>query len=220
MRQAEQREESTRLVIITVPPPDLELRLSRLLERVGELTGAREALRYPPHITMRTGALVPSAELDEYIAGFSEHVERSPFSDVRISATRLLWSTYRSAGQLRHFIGYEIEPTDELLGLHRYLLSYDRYIKATQTSFWPHLSIAYHDLTPDAAALAAAELGLPPVPEELDASLGAAGGAPSQPSSTTDKPADPIWVPQWCCRNVGLYARSGRKWQPQAVFAL
>jgi hypothetical protein len=60
----------TRLIIITVPPPDVAAALHRARSEAARLTGSVAALAYPPHLTLRTGAVVPADGTHAFLEGF------------------------------------------------------------------------------------------------------------------------------------------------------
>lgn len=181
--------ERIRFVIITVPPLRVVQQIDRFRIPAADVSHSRIALAYPPHVTLRTGALVPAAEVVDYVHGLRETL--SDFRPFEISTTELIASTYEESGETRYFVGYGVERSPELMALHDRLLTYSRFIKRKQPNFEPHLSIAYGDLTAEGQA---AILHL----AEKNPSL-----APSRLS--------------WICDNVGLYHRVGGEWVPYEV---
>ena len=69
-----------RLIIISLPPEPLLGRLTELRREMCALADSREALRYPVHITLRTGALVPEDELPRFFELFSIKALETDFS--------------------------------------------------------------------------------------------------------------------------------------------
>jgi Bacterial phosphonate metabolism protein (PhnI) len=58
-----------RFVIITVPPPELSVLLESTRAAAASLTRSCAALAYPPHITLRTGAVVPEESVESFASG-------------------------------------------------------------------------------------------------------------------------------------------------------
>lgn len=183
------RMERIRFVIITVPPRGVTQQIDRFRVPAADVSGSRIALAYPPHVTLRTGALVPAADVAEYVGGLRETL--SDFRPFEIRTAGLISSTYREAGEKKHFVGYAIEKSGELLSLHHRLLTYVPWIKREQPPFEPHLSIAYGDLSAE---------GRSAIMHLVEKNPGIAPGELS-----------------WSCDNVGLYHRVGGEWQPFAV---
>lgn len=181
--------ERIRFVIITVPPAAVTRQIERLRIPAADVSGSRIALAYPPHVTLRTGALVPAADVVDYVNGMRETL--ADFHPFEIRTAGLLASTYREGGEEKHFVGYEIEKSEELLSLHERLLTYTPWIKREQPNFEPHLSIAYGDLSAEgrAAIMHLVEKNPGIAPKDL----------------------------RWTCDNVGLYHRVSGEWQPFAV---
>ena len=61
-----------RFIIITVPPPALSVLLESARAAAASLTRTCAALAYPPHVTLRTGALVPEESVESFAAGLRE----------------------------------------------------------------------------------------------------------------------------------------------------
>lgn len=176
--------QSIRFIIINVTPAELSATLRTAMERLGAVGACETALAYPPHVTLRTGAIVPEDEIDPWLAGFSAHV--AGLAPARVQTSGFTHTTYESGGESRHFFGYTIEPTAPLVAVHRHLLDWEPYRKSDQSSWWPHLSIAYHDVTDEGAARIADELAREPglLPPELS----------------------------WECDTVGIYHEAGGRW--------
>jgi 2'-5' RNA ligase len=139
-----------RFIIISVPPEPLARDLRALQAQLCAESGAREALRYPPHITLRTGLVCPEEAAGEAVEDFREHASR--LSSVELRSEGPVASSYRdSSGVERGFLGYRIERTPELLELHRGLLAFEPWRKGPQGAYEPHVSLCYHDLAPDSA---------------------------------------------------------------------
>lgn len=185
-------DESVRFVIINVTPAALSARLRPTMERVGEIGESRTALAYPPHVTLRTGAIVPRGQIDSWLEGFREHA--AGLEPVTMRTNGFAHTTYQSGGEARHFFGYTMEPTAELLHAHRRLLAYEPYRKSNQDSYWPHLSVAYHDVTDEGAARIEALLAAEP--ELLPRAL------------------------EWRCTEAGLYHQVGERWVEWTTISL
>lgn len=131
----------TRFIIISLPPPAISHPLEEIRLRLAELTGAREALRYPVHITLRTGALVPEESVQSFWEGWQAHISRP--DSPPLPAFETVGLLYEDS-----FVGYLAKTTAQVMAYHKYLLSYDPWIKSLQTAYFPHLSLAYGDLPP------------------------------------------------------------------------
>lgn len=178
-------EDRVRFIIITVPPDDVAGEINTFRRRVSEVGNAREALKYPPHVTMRTGALVPRGEVDSFTDRFVRHLTGiQPF---RMETNTLHQGIYASEDETRNFVGYGIDPSPELTSLHGRLLELVEYRKNAHRNSNPHLTIAFHDLSVDGAARVARWIE---------------DNSDSVPAGFS-----------WTCGNVGLYRLLDGRWE-------
>lgn len=141
-----------RFIIISVPPEPLARDLRVLQTQIGVEAGVKEALRYPPHITLRTGMICPDEAAGEVVRAFRERASR--LNPVELRSEGPVASGYRDAsGVERGFLGYRMNLSPELLELHLGLLAYEPFRKGPQGAFEPHVSLCYHDLSPDLARI-------------------------------------------------------------------
>jgi 2'-5' RNA ligase len=135
-----------RFIIIAVCPDHIREKIDPLREKIAAITGAREALTYPPHVTLRTGLLVPSGKEQEALEGLRKSIcTIKPFT---IFSGTLIFTSYSDdKGAIRHLAAYEIEKNQGLVKLNKYLLRYRPYRKSDKTNFHPHLTLAFHDLS-------------------------------------------------------------------------
>ena len=69
-----------RFVIITTPQSDVAARIDEARRTVCRIGASQASLAYPPHVTLRTGTLVPLLQLPEFIHEFGELIGRwEPF---------------------------------------------------------------------------------------------------------------------------------------------
>jgi 2'-5' RNA ligase len=135
-----------RFVVITLPPPEVCQAIEALRRPLNALVGAHEALRYPPHVTLRTGLVCPDEKADEVARAFLDHGATLP--QTRATTAGLFFTTYGEPGALRGMVGWHLPLTEGLQDLHRGLLDFTVWAKGPQGRFQPHLSLAYHDLDP------------------------------------------------------------------------
>lgn len=147
-------------------PEPLASRLRATRDRLAAVSGARESLTYEPHVTLRTGFLVPPDELPAHIDRFGSHLARYAGAPPLIRAMSApIHEPYPGPGGTeRHFVGYPIAPDEGLMALHRHALAYSAYRKGPQAPFHPHLTLAFHDLTAEGAGAALADLEREPAP--------------------------------------------------------
>lgn len=181
-----------RFIIITVPPAAVAEQIDRFRRTIAEVGDTWEALTYPPHVTLRTGTLVPHEDAQRYADRLVQHLAQIRSFPVETGA--LQQATYQSDGDPRHFVGYDIDRSDSLMRLHRQLLEFRQWIKGEQREFQPHLTIAYHDLSAQAASRVKRWIA-----------------------------ANPLDVPagfRWRCDNVALYTRGATSWEPYRIVRL
>lgn len=134
-----------RFIIINVPQSPLKEQLSNLMVQLRDEGKTYTAVTYPPHVTLRTGAIVPEKEINTFLKGFESHLHGwSPFS---IELDGIHSDTYRSEGAEKRIVYYKIKPNNELNRLNEKLLKYKPFIKSNPSAFHPHLSLAYDDLS-------------------------------------------------------------------------
>ncbi len=181
--------ESIRLIIITVPPPAAAEELDRLRRQVCRISGSRAALSYPPHVTLRTGVIVPPGCMDGFIEGFGKVVGAwRPFP---IRTDGLFHFPYTDGADRKLVFGFRIRLDPPLAGLNRRLLSYTKFRKSRKRAFHPHLTLAFDDLALE---------GL----EAAQAALSTSGMHPQSMS--------------WPLDNVSLYRLEGARWRPFHVY--
>jgi 2'-5' RNA ligase len=132
-------------VIITLPPDEVRLPLEIFRRRWNEQLGAVEALRYPAHITLRTGLLCPDDQASQVAQEFLAHAALAHATDV--STDGLFFTAYGDPP--RGMAGWHVPLTAGLQRLHSHLLAFAAWQKGPQVAFEPHLSLAYHDISPD-----------------------------------------------------------------------
>jgi len=133
-----------RFVIITLPPRTIGERIDALRRPLNEAVGAREALRYPPHLTLRTGLVCPDDQAADAARDFLAHAAQ--FGTVPVRTEGIFYTTYGDPGAERGMVGWSIGATGPLLALHRDLLTHTPWSKGPQNTFRPHLTLAFDDL--------------------------------------------------------------------------
>jgi 2'-5' RNA ligase len=173
-----------RFIIITVLPKEVARRFDEARRSVCEIGGSQAALAYPPHVTLRTGALVPGESVDAFLTEFGETVGRwDPFP---MATEGLLVTDYRDGERRKYLVGYQIRKDPELVILNERLLRYEKWRASNRLHFEPHLTLAFDDLTEE--GIQRVRLWLDENPSELPVGL------------------------QWSCDNVSLYKRHGDRW--------
>jgi 2'-5' RNA ligase len=182
--------EAVRFIVITTPPPEVGRPIDEARQLVSGISGSRAALAYPPHVTLRTGMLVPAALVSSFLDGFEVVVAGwEPF----LIRTDGLWITsYRDRGKEKFLVGYRVVKDPGLTTLNRRLLAYTTWRASNRLSFEPHLTLAFDDLDLD---------GFVRVQHWLNDSPGVLPQAFS-----------------WTCDNVGLFRREGDSWCPYKVW--
>ena len=98
-----------------------------------------------PHITLRTGVIVPETALSDFIIEFGRLLngERA----FPVCTEGIFCGTYEQDNGPRPIVCYRIRKERPLLALNKKLLSYHKFRQSDRTCFEPHLTIAYEDLT-------------------------------------------------------------------------
>lgn len=175
---------SVRFIIISSLPREVAERFDQARRRIQAVVRSRAALAYPPHITLRTGLLVPLEQVGSCVEDFGRIVGTwSPFP---VRTDGFLLTSYRDGQTLKHLIGYRVRKDAALAGLHERLLRYEPWRATDRLTFEPHLTLAFDDL--DSEGYRKARRWFDEDPDALP------GGF------------------QWMCDNVGLFRREGAQW--------
>jgi len=132
------KENYIRFIIIGVLPEPLRWEITEISEEFFNMSGSQTALTYPPHVTLRTGAIVPVSEIENYIEGFRKTVEIFRNKNLEKSLINIStpdWVDYRENEINKHLILYFIEKSKWLMELNKTLLEYKKYIKSNKTDF-------------------------------------------------------------------------------------
>ncbi len=181
-----------RLVIITVPPPEVAEAVEALRAPLCRMADSRAALAYPPHVTLRTGVRVPPARMDDFLDDFRVLAAEQAAFPVRTDGIASL--TYEDGGREKYLVAYRIEPTAPLLHLNRRLLSYRTWRKSDRTDFHPHMTLVFDDLSRKDWLRVTAHIEARP--EAYARSF------------------------EWTCDHVGLYELRGERWEARAILPL
>ena len=143
------KREVIRFVIISVLPEPVCSEIRALSEELCNMSGSKTALSYPPHITIRTGALVPFQKVDGYIEGFKSHVYGFVSKKIEkdlLKTDRLVFTEYHDKGERKNMIAYFMRKSPWLKVLNKTLDQYRDFKKTPKKEFIPHISLAYDDL--------------------------------------------------------------------------
>jgi 2'-5' RNA ligase len=173
-----------RFIIITTPPNDVAAQIEAARQRICEIGNSRAALAYPPHVTLRTGALVPAPMVSSFMEAFGAVVGRWDPFPVR---TEGLWRTsYRDGEREKYLVGYRMAKDPALQALNERLLRCSTWRASSRIQFEPHLTLAFDDL--DLEGFANIERWLKENPDSFPQGF------------------------SWTCDNVGLFRRDGEAW--------
>jgi 2'-5' RNA ligase len=176
--------DAVRFIIITIPPHDVAVQIDEARRLVCGIGGSEAALAYPPHVTLRTGALVPGPMISSFIEAFGAVVGRwEPFP----IKTESLWRTsYRDREKEKYLVGYRIAKEPALRALNERLLRCSMWRASSRIHFEPHLTLAFDDLDFDGFERIGRWISANPdcLPKEFS----------------------------WTCDNVGLFRREGDTW--------
>ncbi len=181
---------AVRFIVITTPPHEVASQIDEARRRMCEIGGSRAALAYPPHVTLRTGALVPALMISSFIEAFGAAVGRWDPFPVR---TEGLWRTsYRDGEKEKYLVGYRVAKEPALLALNERLLRCSTWRASSRIQFEPHLTLAFDDLDQD---------GFTRIEHWLN----------ENPNSFPKEFS-------WTCDNVGLFRREGETWIPYKLW--
>jgi 2'-5' RNA ligase len=141
-----------RFVIISVLPEPENSNIRKMSEELFLLSGSKTALLYPPHITIRTGAVVPIDTAETFIESFKHHVDKfknENIAKIPVKPANLKFTRYEDNGIKKNMVAYFIEKNLWMESLNRTLSEYRDFIKNPNKEFVPHISLAYDDLDND-----------------------------------------------------------------------
>ncbi|MCG8338825.1 MAG: 2'-5' RNA ligase family protein [Proteobacteria bacterium] len=182
---------TVRFIVITVPKGVVFRKFSSIIQLIKHVGETYTAASYPPHITLRTGAIVPKQEVDNFIEGFGNHV--ADWKSFEIETEGIAQEEHLEEGDSSYFFYYRIKQNKTLDNLHKMLRQYEPYIKSRNKQFHPHLSLAYKDVT---------RSGYERIKELLRSKK------EMFPSSL-----------KWTCDNICLYFQKNYTWMPYHVFS-
>jgi len=175
---------STRFIIISVLTGETARRFDDARRQTCLIGSSQAALAYPPHLTLRTGVLLPDSMIDGFLEEFSAVVGLWTAFPVNTEGTFV--SRYRDGALLKNLVGYKVRKDPPLAELNRRLLGYEKWRASDRLHFEPHLTLAFDDLTDD--GVRAIQQWWEKEPEVLPDGL------------------------QWSCDNIGLYRREQDAW--------
>ena len=180
----------TRFIIITLPDAAVCAEIEILRKPLCERFCAFETLRYPPHVTLRTGALVPEGLESEFLEGIRQTLTGvHPFP---MRTTGLYTGSYTQDQGSKPIVALEIEKTEQLISLNHRLLTYAPFRKSNRLTFRPHLSLLFGDLTEENLERFRNEAAI-------------------ETQATT-----PAF--EWTCNNLSIYKQDGDNWLPYHLF--
>ena len=136
-----------RFVIIHALPPGSAPGLEKARAAAHELTGTSQALRYPPHVTLRTGLVCPDELADSVALEFLGHAAKA-----RPARAWTLGLRHELYAPDHGLVALEVHSDGSLETLHRHLLEFKAWAKGPQAAFRPHLTVAFDDLDKAATA--------------------------------------------------------------------
>ncbi|MBU2512778.1 2'-5' RNA ligase family protein [bacterium] len=181
---------STQFIIITVPKGIVFRKFSSMINLVEHVGETYTAASYPPHVTLRTGAIVPIKEIDSFISKFEHHI--CDWNSFDMETDGIINEEYTKHGEQKFFIYYHIRENCALNQLNRHLLEFTPFIKSQKKTFCPHLSLAYKDLS---------QRGYEKIRDLI--------------ASKSQLFPEKI---KWRCDNVSLFYWKNFKWVPYHVF--
>jgi 2'-5' RNA ligase len=181
-----------RFILITVPPLEVAVELEAVREELNRLAGSCAALNYPPHVTLRTGFLVPEEEIPNFLYEFRRCFDGEKAFHIRTDG--IYCGLYEQDNGSQYIVCYRIKKEEGLLRLNKTLLSYRKYRKSDRTLFDPHLTIAYEDLSFE---------GFERLRHDIE-----------------NRPELRRRQFSWKCDNAGLYLKNGDRWELYRIFSL
>jgi len=139
-----------RFIIIAVPPPQVQAQIQAIRQPLNTLLGSKEALRYPPHVTLRTGIICPDALAADVARAFLLYAQAGKAVPVRSHA--VFTTTWTDGSTQRALLGWKIVDDNPQAGvegiqrLHQFLLGFKNWAKGLQQHYAPHLTLAFYDI--------------------------------------------------------------------------
>lgn len=189
-------DKTTRLVIISVPPEPLRSRLEDFRFALCKASNSYEALRYPVHLTLRTGVNLKENEREKFFGAFSHFIKEkiNPFTIRLGSFVTESWPAGNQQGAGSCFAGFEVLQSDDLMDAHRILASFELYRKGPQYLYRPHVTMAFDDLSPE---------GLRRIRDMIDN---------KDPYTGLSETEDSFRGAHWICNSIDFYRRDTDHW--------
>jgi len=136
--------------IVALFPDELDRRVDALRRELSERFGPKQALVWPPHLTLRMGFNVPEDKIDDFIESFEYYLKKMKSVKVKLKGFSYyddfpmnVWITSP------YVVAIDVERTPELLDFHTKLLGFTEFAinKDEKTEDWkPHVTMAYNDI--------------------------------------------------------------------------
>jgi len=183
--------DSIRFIIITLPSGENFEILQKAIQKISETGNTYTAMSYPPHMTLRTGAVVPLDEIDGFIEEFGRVVGCWRPFPVETDGLICL-ETGLASGKTSCFLHYRIKENRALCDLHLRLMEYRRYVKSGKRDFYPHISLGYDDF-------------------EIEGYLKVQALMQREPDFFPENFS-------WLCDHVALFHKPENKWEPFHIY--
>jgi len=181
-----------RLIVITVPPKPVAEAITWFREPLCREYNDPWALSYPPHVTLRTGVLVPEKEMGRFIREFGKKIGGQASFMIQTDKVRVGATVYE--GQEKAFVYLPVIKDAALVRLNRHLLTYTRYRKSPKQEFEPHVTLFLGNVCPERIV-------------DLRTQIAKRASALNSP-----------WA--WRCDNVSLYSKKNGFWEPFHIYPL
>lgn len=134
----------TRFIIIATFDKVITEEIENIRSALNLNYGCNWALKYPTHITLRTGIIIPENNIDRVIKEFGKIAENQKQININLLPAKCGYSKYE--GENKFFVYFPVEKSHELLQLHKNLLAYKDFIKDKQKNYSPHVTLLWDNI--------------------------------------------------------------------------
>ncbi|MFA6963803.1 MAG: 2'-5' RNA ligase family protein [Patescibacteria group bacterium] len=140
--------EQKNIAVIGLFSEETSDRLQELRAEIAEKFDVREALSWPPHVTLRPGLIVPSDKIADMISQFKEFI--SPIGPIQVVLSGFKFFDNAIVGGTAknpYVATVDVAKGAELSGINRKLLQFNAFPAQQARAFDPHVTLAYNDVT-------------------------------------------------------------------------
>jgi 2'-5' RNA ligase len=137
------------LAIVTLFSRDLNQRIEPLRQTISEKFQSSEGLHWPPHMTLRSGFVVPESDVRKLISSFRIFLQAVEPITVKLEGFKFI-DDYKTNQWITspYIAGINVVYDSRLKKFHERLMEFKDF-SSSSGEYNPHITLAYNDITKD-----------------------------------------------------------------------